>query len=293
MIRSMTAYAAADHNGNEISAAVEMRSYNSRFLDVALRIKRKYSALEERVKAEISRRISRGRIEINVQITHEDGDLRHWAVDETRADAYHSVLKTLKERYALADGISLEMLTRAEGVVKVVEPALAEDDLWMALHPALSAALDQLLSMRKREGAALAADLGARIDTVETHVRGIQSQAADMISFYRERLQRRIGQLTHGQIEIDPLRIAQEAAFHADRSDISEELVRCRSHFEQFRAIMAAPEPAGRKLNFLLQELNRELNTIGAKAEKADIAHLVVEAKAELEKIREQVQNVE
>ena len=228
-----------------------------------------------------------------MQIDPAEGDLSHWDLDLARADAYYRLLRALQERYSLSASVPLELMARAEGVVKVVDPDLNEDSLWAAVQSALAKACDQLMEMREQEGAALGEDLIKRIDRVEELVESIQEQAQGVAPLYQARLHRRIDQLTRGKIDIDPVRIAQEVAFQSDRSDISEELVRCRSHIDQFRGAMSAAEPAGRKLNFLLQELNRELNTIGAKAETAEIAHCVVDAKTELEKIREQVQNVE
>ena len=293
MIRSMTAFATAEHSGDAISAEVEIRSYNSRYLDTVLRISRQYGPLEEKIKAVISSAIARGRVEVNVQISHAGNSADNWVIDASRADAYYGALNTLQERYGLKGAVPVELLVRAEGVVKAETPSLDLDDLWAVVAPAVHQAVDQLIAMREQEGIALAEDLQARVDQIASLVNRIEDQSQEMIPLYQERLTRRMEQLTRGKIEVDPVRIAQEVAFLADRSDISEELVRCASHLDQFRGIMAAPDPAGRKLNFLLQELNRELNTIGAKAEKARIAHWVVDAKAELEKIREQVQNVE
>ncbi|MGB5984612.1 MAG: YicC/YloC family endoribonuclease, partial [Desulfobacterales bacterium] len=229
MIRSMTAFAAAEHTADGISSAVEIRSYNHRYLDTALRISRRYWALEEKIKARVNQRLNRGRIEINAQIIHQTDETPQWEVDEVRADAYHDVLAKLQQRYGLTREVPLELMAKAEGVVKPAEPILAEPQLWEALQPSLDAALNQLCRMREDEGAALAEDLCNHLDQVQAHMQGIERQAGEMVPYYQARLTRRIDQITRGKIEVDPLRIAQEVAFQADRSDISEELVRCAS----------------------------------------------------------------
>jgi uncharacterized protein (TIGR00255 family) len=179
------------------------------------------------------------------------------------------------------------------GVLKTVQPKADLDAAWSALEGCLSQALDGLDAMRATEGRNLAVDLGARIDALEAALGDISRKSAGVAALYQERLKERIMNLTQGLVDIDPARMAQEAAFLADRADISEEIVRAGSHLSQFRSIMDGAEPGGRKLNFLLQELNREFNTMGSKISNAAAGHVVVEVKAELEKIREQIQNVE
>ena len=189
--------------------------------------------------------------------------------------------------------MSLELLVGAGSLLKAVQPKPDIEAVGALVEGALAQALQALNDMRATEGRALARDLEMRLGLVEEALGAIRSRSADLVRHYQERLTERIAALTQGVVSIDPARIAQEAAFLADRSDISEEVVRAESHLQQFRAIMAAPAPAGRKLNFLLQELNREFNTMGSKISNAAAAHVVVDAKTELEKIREQVQNVE
>jgi uncharacterized protein (TIGR00255 family) len=210
-----------------------------------------------------------------------------------RARAVLAALDRLKADLELEGAPSLEILLGAGGILKTVQPKADLDAVWTVLEQCLTQAMDGLDGMRTTEGRHLALDLGARLDALEAALGEISGQSSGLVAFYQDRLKERIATLTQGLVAIDPARIAQEAALLADRSDISEEIVRAGSHLKQFRFIMDAPEAGGRKLNFLLQELNREFNTMGSKVGNAAVAHAIVEVKTELEKMREQIQNVE
>jgi len=293
MIKSMTAYARAEQNGPGFGITTEIRSYNSRHLDIVLRLPHEHAQLEDKIKGLLSDRITRGRIEMHFQFQYEAQDAYRFEVNEPLARAYHQALGRLREQFRLEDDVTLEMLTQVNGIVK---PAGIERDsriYWPVVQGCVQTALDDLDRMRSREGNFIARDFERRLTFIEESVALIKDEARDLITQYQERLRERIGVLTNGCIEIDPGRIAQEAAFLADRSDISEEIVRAASHVQQFRTIMAGEKAPGRKLNFLLQELNREFNTMGAKAGRAGMAHTIVVVKSELEKLREQVQNIE
>jgi uncharacterized protein (TIGR00255 family) len=199
----------------------------------------------------------------------------------------------LKEEFNLANDISIEHLLNMGGIIKPVEHAEPPDSLWATIEDCLMRGLDGLEIMRQKEGDFIAGDLAARLDFIEGCLADIKGDCGALLEQYQERLKERIAALTRETVEIDPGRLAQEAAFLADRSDISEEIVRAESHLTQFRHIMDAAEPGGRKLNFLLQELNREFNTIGSKIGHAETSHKIVDIKSELEKIREQIQNIE
>jgi uncharacterized protein (TIGR00255 family) len=192
----------------------------------------------------------------------------------------------------VADGLSIDSFFQM-GVLKMVEADRNDDAVWLLLEQCVNQALERHDQMRLQEGNCIAQDLAERLETLEQGVRQIEAGTAGLLESYRERLTDRIAVLARDIIELDPARVLQEAAFLADRSDISEEILRTKSHLQQFRGIMESDEAGGRKLNFLLQELNRELNTMGAKIGKAEIAHKLVDLKAEVEKIREQIQNVE
>lgn len=293
MIKSMTAFARAEKIENDFAVGVEIRSYNSRYLDVALRVPHGYNVLEEKIKSLIAGYISRGRVEIKLLIKDYAAEAAEFEINEPKAEAYHRALMDLKQKFDLDGKISLDHFTSVAGIISPVE---AEKDLetqWQVIKACIIQAAEDLNEMREREGAFIYNDFLERLGYIEESVDLIAEGTGDMLVLYRERLKERITSLTQGLVEIDPGRILQEAAFLADRSDISEEIVRARSHIEQFRSIMDSKEAAGRKLNFLLQEFNREFNTMGSKAGNAEISHRIVAVKSEIEKLREQVQNVE
>jgi len=293
MIKSMTGFASAAATVGGLTVSIEIRTYNSRNLDLALRMPAGFTDLEERVRSVIAARLARGRIETRIHIEDVSDSASPVEVDMARARAVLVALERLKAEFGLEGAASLELLVGVGGVLKTVQPKADLDAAWSALEGCLSQALDGLDAMRATEGRNLAVDLGARIDALEAALGDISQKSAGVAALYQERLKERIMNLTQGLVDIDPARMAQEAAFLADRADISEEIVRAGSHLSQFRSIMDGAEPGGRKLNFLLQELNREFNTMGSKISNAAAGHVVVEVKAELEKIREQIQNVE
>jgi len=289
----MTAYASAESAKDQLTVSIEIRSYNSRYLDISLRTPRGYLRLEDKIKSMISDNVSRGRIEIKLQITDDSEDAYVFDIDEPKALAYINVLSKLKNKFNINTDISLDLLVNSGGVVKPVETSKDMDICWDSIKTCLNIALDDLNAMRKKEGDFIAKDFTNRLDFIEKSIGQIKKDSGNLLSHYQERLKERINTLTQGMIDIDPARIAQEAAFLADRSDISEELVRVESHIKEFRAIMDSEESAGRKLNFLLQEFGREFNTMGSKAGNSNVSHIIVAVKSELEKIREQVQNIE
>ena len=293
MLKSMTAYARSEKTGEELKVLVEIRSYNSRHLDIAVRIPHRYLALEEKIKTLIAGKVARGRIEANLQVKDDSGEAYAFEINTPKARAYHDSLAQLKDEFNISSKISLDLLVSGGGIIKPAEIDLDMEACWPVFKDCINEAVDDLIAMRKREGDFLEADIAARLDGIEESVDQIKRESSDLLFHYQQRLKDRITVLTKRIIEIDLDRIAQEAAFLADRSDISEEVVRTRSHINQFRAIVNSTEPAGRKLNFLLQELNREFNTMGSKTDKTNVSHIIVEVKSELEKIREQLQNVE
>lgn len=289
----MTAFSRAEKTENEFSILTEIRSYNSRYLDITLRLPHAYLSLEERIKELISARVTRGRIDVTVQIRDESDEACTFEINMAKAGAYHESLVQLKNTLNIGTEISLELLMGAGGIIRPAEPERDMENNWPEIQECLTAAINELDSMKTKEGNFIAQDFIERLDYIEKCLTQITNESVNLSSFYQQRLKERISILTQDLIEIDPIRIAQEAAFLADRSDISEEITRVLSHIKQFRDIMDSNEPAGRKLNFLLQEFNREFNTMGSKASNADVSHLIVDVKSEIEKIREQVQNVE
>ncbi len=293
MMKSMTAFSRAERTIESMEIRVEVRSYNSRYLDLVLRIPQSYIALEEKIKALVSEKVTRGRIEIKLHIKDDSEEACVFEVNETKAAAYHQALLRLKAMFGFDTGISLELLAGVGGIIKPAETDTDIEKRWADIRDCISEALDELNAMRKKEGEFIAGDFITRLAYIEDSMNEIEAKAGDLLFHYQERLKERIEALTRGITEIDPSRIAQEAAFLADRSDISEEILRARSHIRQFRSIMDSEETPGRKLNFLLQEFNREFNTMGSKSGNADVSHIIVALKSELEKIREQVQNIE
>ena len=293
MLKSMTAYAKSGKSKEKLTVQIEIRSYNSRHLDIALRIPHGYLALEEKLKTLIAGKISRGRIEVNLQVRDDSDEAYAFEINTPKARAYYDGLVQLKDKFDINSEISMDLLVGGGAIIKPVEMALDMEACWPVFKDCMDEAINNLIAMRKKEGDFLEADISARLDDIEERIDQIQRASSDLLSHYQQRLKDRIAALTKGIIEIDPDRIAQEAAFLADRSDISEEIVRAASHINQFRTIMYSPEPAGRKLNFLMQELNREFNTMGSKTDNTNVSHIIVEVKSDLEKIREQLQNIE
>jgi len=293
MIKSMTGYAGVDSSYGDVTVAVEIRGYNSRNLDIALKLYHRYGILEDRIRKTLAQRIARGRVEVKVTIQEALENTEVFRINEPMAHAYYETLVQLKDFCRLDSEIPLALLAGKTGIIETADPEVNVDNLWTAVEPCLVSALENFDAMKQTEGAALKTDLDQRLGFIENCIVRVAEKTDGMLVLYQEKLKTRITALTQGMVDIDPARIAQEAAFIADRSDISEELVRTKSHLNQFRQLMTDPEPAGRPLNFLLQEFNREFNTMGSKAGDADIAHIIVSAKTELEKIREQIQNVE
>jgi len=293
MIKSMTGFAEAETSSDALTVMTEIKSYNSRHLDIVLRVTQRFYALEDKIKELVSKHTVRGRIEVKIHIDDDADDSIEFEVDQTRAKAYKAALLQIKDELDLKGDLSIEHLAGLSGIIKAVESIRDAEIVWPVVENCVNQALAKHDAMRKKEGDFIAKDLSQRLDFIENCINQIDQDAAGLLPLYQERLEERIAALTRGIVEIDPGRIAQEAAFLSDRSDISEEIVRAASHVSQFRNIMYSEEAAGRKLNFLLQELNREFNTMGSKIGKADIAHMVVDLKSELEKIREQIQNVE
>jgi len=293
MMKSMTAYARVEKTEKEVNVLTEIRSYNSKYLDVALRVSHGFNLLEEKIKALIVDKIARGRIELNLQINDDSGEGYNFEVNIPKARAYYDSLVQLKDQLNLHSEISMDFFIKEGGIIRPAEIDRDMEAVWPIVRDCMDEALKDLVAMREKEGEFIALDIAGRINGIEKSVHEIGKKSSDLLSHYQQRLKERITALTRGMVEIDPEGITQEAAFLADRSDISEEIVRVRSHLEQFRSIMRSKEPAGRKLNFLLQELFREFNTMGSKTESASASHIIVEVKSDLEKIREQLQNVE
>jgi uncharacterized protein (TIGR00255 family) len=293
VIRSMTGYGRKEVGDSENRFTIEVRSLNNRYLDIQIKSPRSLAAVESRIRKYIQDRFARGRFDIFISRSGDQERPATLSVNEALAGQYVGVLRDLKTRYGLAGDVDLSMVTSFSDIVSM---DIAQEDpeaLWQTLSAGILEALDELGRMRAEEGVALIRDVTARLAEIEVRIGKIQIKAPSTIDLARKRMTDTLSRLLNEQP--DPVRIAQEIAILAERTDITEELTRLESHIGQFRAMVAesAPEGVGRKLDFLIQEIGREVNTIASKAMDAEISLDVVYIKAELEKIREQVQNIE
>ena len=288
---SMTGYGRAERLVEGRRYLFELKSVNHRFLELSIKVPREFSAWEELLRQELQARVARGRVDLYLTVTESEETTTVVKVDKNLVVAYDSALRELARQLHLPEETFLGRILDLPDVVKVIALETDLEKVWPAVREAFQEALDLLLSMRAREGEYLAGDLRDRNQRLKDLVDKIAQRAPAVVVDYRRRLEERLQELQPGGI--DPVRLAQEVAIMADRCDISEELVRFRSHLNQFAETLMRPEPIGRKLDFLVQEMNREINTIGSKAMDLTIGSLVIEAKGELEKMREQIQNLE
>ena len=295
MIRSMTGFGRARATVGERDISVEVKSVNGRFLDCNPRLPRALSGLEERIKPYLqSRGVVRGKVDVNVTVERVAAQESHVRLDPAYLEGYLRELYRLRDEYGLRDDISVMKVAANPMVFRSDTPQTDLEEEWSALLPVLGAAVDGLLAGREREGKSLADDLRVKLGTVRGCVKKIEALSADSVVRYRERLAERVRDaLADNRIDPDESRLLTEVAIFADRVAVDEELVRLRTHFSSMEAILGGEEPVGRPLDFLLQEMNREINTTGSKCNDAAIAALVVKVKHELEKMREQVQNLE
>jgi uncharacterized protein (TIGR00255 family) len=289
----MTAFSSVERQQDDMNVQVEIRSYNSRHLDLNVRMTYGYMAVEEKLRSLIAEYIVRGRVEIKVGIRDESETGYAFEVDAPKARAYFDALTELKDHLGTIGEIPLELVVSKGEVIRPLDKGRDVDRAWGVVETCAKEALSELDAMRLREGENLADDFAMRLSKIEQYLTEIEGSSQGLIEVYKNRLKERILVLTKDVVKVDEGRIEQESALLADKSDISEELVRAASHIKQFRSLVASQDPSGQPLNFLLQEMNREFNTIGSKTGKADVAHAVVAVKSELEKVREQVQNIE
>ncbi len=292
MIRSMTGYGRAETADAERKVVVEVRSVNHRFSEVVIRMPKELSPLEERIRGLVQARVSRGRVDVAVTREAFGGRRRRVEVDRELAVSYFSRLKELGETLGLRAQAKLDLIARLPDVFTIAEVPEDLERLWETLSPVVDQAIEAMLAMREREGARLRTDLLDRLQLIEDHTAAIEERAPQTVEEYRRRLADRVREILPG-VEIDEGRLATEVVLFAERSNVTEEIVRLKSHLAQMRQSLDQSDAVGRRLDFLLQEMNREINTIGSKASDGQVAKVVIEVKSELEKIREQVQNIE
>jgi len=288
----MTGYGRGQSAVNGTQMSVELNSVNRKQSDVTVNLPRELAELEPRVRDIIHTRISRGRLNVVVSCLTSTHAATKTALDATLAATYYRAMLDLQKELKIGGEIGIETLLRAPGVLKISEENITLENAWPPLEAALNEALDDLVKMRESEGKHLAKDLIKRLKIVRLSLRKIRQLIPSVVKKYRQTLLERI-QKAGIEIALDDERLVKEIVFFADKSDVSEELTRLESHFAQFAHTLRKNEPVGRTLDFITQEISREFNTLGSKANDADISQLVVTCKAEMEKIREQIQNIE
>jgi uncharacterized protein (TIGR00255 family) len=290
----MTGYGRGEHEDGGMQFSVEVRSVNHRYCDISVKLPRTMTYLETRLKQLAMKYISRGKADVFVTYNEYGVDSTVIRVDEKLADAYFQAFSQLKNRYGFSDNITLTGFSVIPGIMKADKIEADEDAMWEILKAASTEAFEQLKSMREKEGDKLVNDIRDKISGIKGYVAVIEQRAPSVVVEYKARLVSRIKELLEQQdTALDENRIAAEVAMFADRSSVDEEIVRLKSHISQIEKSLALSEPIGRKLDFIVQELNRESNTIGSKSNDLEINRQVVELKSEIEKIREQVQNIE
>lgn len=296
MIKSMTAFGRGRREGEKKDITVEIKSVNSRFFDCNVKMPRIYLALEEKIKSYIKQNaVARAKIDVFITVQNKSGATGELSVDTELARAYLDALRGLSADLEVRDDVTVSTLVRLNpDILRSANPEEDMDAAWAELVPVIDEAIAGYTAMREAEGAKLEADIKAKIEQVRAYSNEVEAISKEDTVGYRDKLETRIRNIL-GSFEatVDEQRLLTECAVWADKIAIDEELVRLRSHFDAFYSIAALGEPSGRKLDFLMQELNRETNTIGSKANNARIARIVVDMKGELEKIREQVQNIE
>jgi len=292
MIKSMTGYGRVEAIYDGRNIVVEAKSVNHRFLEIALRLPAALYPLEMEYKKKIGERFKRGRIDVSIRLEGEGADNFKVNLNMEVARAYYDTLTRLKNEFDIQEPVSLRTLISFRDIFTPPAETQLETDFLNQVEVNLQEALSMLVNMRQDEGIALFSDMQMRLRAIGETIETIRLRAPQVVLEYQKRLSDRIKELTAG-FDLDAARLAQEVAMMADRCDITEEIVRMHSHIGQFEALLQSDEAEGRKIDFLLQEMNREINTIGSKGNDAEIARQVIEAKSELGKLREQAQNIE
>lgn len=292
MLRSMTGFGAGRARVGDEEVSVELRSLNHKFCEVKVRLPRELATLEPAISKQVKDRLARGSVEVLVRRQTSTASGTVPTVDVGLAREYARAFRELAAALGTASEVTWHQVATQPGVVRLEEKGVDAESAGQAVQAALEQGLTALEQMRRTEGEAIYADLDARLKLIEGWSREVAELSPKAVQEYQQRLTERVAELARG-VAVDPQRLAQEVVLFAERTDIAEEVTRLASHLEQFRALMASSEPAGRRMDFLVQEMHREVNTTGSKSQHAEISARVVSMKAEVERIREQVQNVE
>ena len=292
MIRSMTGYGREQDTADKRTILVEIRSVNHRYYEFSSRIPRAYAYLDEKLKAFVNKSVSRGKVEVSVSIVNSEGSDIFIEVNRPVALGYINALRSANEELQLRDDLSLSQICKFSDIFSVQKTVDDEEEVWKAVETVAGKALEKFIAMREKEGQKMKEDILGRLSTIENMVCFIEKNAPLMTENYRNRLYNRLMDILEDK-NIDEQRILTEAAIYSEKVAVDEETVRLHSHISQFRELLESDSQVGRKLDFLVQEMNREVNTTGSKAQDLDITRTVVEMKSEIEKIREQIQNIE
>ena len=292
MIKSMTGYGGAKGEVNAIAVTAELKSVNNRFLDVSVRLPKSCLFAEEAVRAAVAEKIGRGKVDVFITVDTSRAEEAMIRVNDNLAAAYLKAVRDTAEKYGLDGDVSALNLVRFPEVLSAEKTDTDRDAVAQAISAVLAEALEGFDAMRAREGGKLQEDILKKLDGLEAMVGAVEARSPETVKEYREKLYARMQEVL-ADTAVDEARILEEAAIYADKVAVDEETVRLRSHIDQFRQLLAAGSPVGRKLDFLVQEMNREANTTGSKCADSAIARTVIDMKAELEKIREQIQNIE
>jgi len=292
MLKSMTGFGREEGETTLGKVGVEIRSINHRYCDINLKLPRRFNPLEARIKEMIRAEVARGRVDVAVKLDAKGEGKIQFDVDLSLAEQYYKALHVLKEKFQLQGEITLEHLAGAKDLITAKEEVEDVEAYWPEIVAVLKQSLRDMDQMKRNEGISLGKDLGQRLDRISQLLGDVRDKLPLTLKTYQERFKERLRTLLDGT-EMDPVRFQQEIASWVERTDITEELVRAESHLTQFRGLLVSEEPVGRKMDFLLQEIHREVNTISSKVNDAEFSQKAVEMKSELEKIREQVQNIE
>lgn len=292
MIKSMTGFGRAQETVDGMTVTVELKSVNHRYFEFTAKVPRTYGFLEEKLKSFLNARVSRGKMECYVSIENLEESDMEVVVNPSLAKGYVDALRTLSETFGLKEDYSAISIAKFPDVLTLRKAPADEEKIWNAVQKVTELAVERFVTMRETEGEKLCADILSKADTILEHVAFVESRSPQTVREYHEKLRQRMEELLENT-QVDEQRLLTEAAIFADKVAVDEETVRLRSHISQLREFLNADEPIGRKLDFLVQEMNRESNTIGSKAQDVEIAKRVIAIKAEVEKIREQVQNIE
>lgn len=292
MIQSMTGFGRCQKTLGSRDITVEIKAVNHRYLEFSSRLPRSLGFIEDKLKAQVQSRIARGKVEVSVTVAEQKGSASRVTLNEGLALSYLEELRIFARKNGLTDDLTLSDFCRLPDLFTTRMAEVDEDALWRDISETADGALDSFIAMRRREGEKLSTDLAAKLYNILTLVEAVERRSPETVEAYRQRLYKKLGELLADR-QIDDSRVLTEAALFADKVAVDEETVRLRSHIDQFRHILTLEEPVGRKLDFLVQEMNREANTIGSKAQDAEMARIVVELKSEIEKVREQIQNIE